>query len=590
MRLDYAVEASERGRHSPRKEHFMDRITESLLEEFCRDFGLTTLKAGKQFEHFAAYITINRHYTKTFSTDDVVVGEGGDTAIDTVAIIINESLITDIEAFDEIDSQCDTLEVNFIFVQADRGASFDGAKMSDFGYGVKDFFNPEPTLRRNQGIIDAAAIMDAVYKKSGKFRRGNPICRLYYVTTGRWVGDHDLEGRIKTAIDDLKGRGLFRDVTYLPIDADGVQKLYNQTKNAIQKDFLFVGRAVVPSVAGVTEAHLGVLPAQEFLKILRDDDGQIIKSIFYDNVRDWLEYDVAVNNEIKATLASNFRDRFVLMNNGVTIIARELRTVGNRFYIEDFQIVNGCQTSHVLFDNENLIDESVAIPVRLISTQDEDVINSIIRATNRQTQVTDEQFLAFTDFSKKLETFFQAFPPARSLFYERRMRQFAGTVSIDKTRVISPGNVIRSFAAMFLGEPHRTTRNYAALRAKVGTEIFGEQHRPEPYYVSAFAFYRLESFFRSGLLDSKFKVTRYHILLAMRLLGNPQPLPQFFNSHDMERYCAVLQDILWDDDKTYDLVRRSVAVIDRAARGDFNRDNIRVEAFTNAVKAEAASA
>jgi hypothetical protein len=204
MRLHYAVGASERiGRHSsPRKERFMDRITESLLEEFCRDFDLTKLKADKQFEHFAAYITISRHYTKTFSTDDVVVGEGGDTAIDAVAIIVNESLITDIEAFDEIDSQCDTLEVNFIFVQADRGASFDGAKMSDFGYGVEDFFNPEPTLRRNQGIVDAAAIMDAIYKKSGKFRRGNPICRLYYVTTGRWVGDHDLEGRIKTAIDD----------------------------------------------------------------------------------------------------------------------------------------------------------------------------------------------------------------------------------------------------------------------------------------------------------------------------------------------------------------------------------------------------
>ena len=570
----------------------MDRITESLLEEFCQSFGLSKLDQNEQFEHFAAYITISRYYTKTFNTADVVVGKGGDTAIDAIAIIVNESLITDVEAFEEIAASSDTLEVTFIFVQADRGASFDGGKMNDFGYGVKDFFNPEPTLRRNQGIADAAAIMDAVYNKSGKFRRGNPLCRLYYVTTGRWVGDADLEGRIRTAVGDLKIRGLFRDVTFSPIDAGAVQKLYNQTKNAVQKDFLFVGRAVVPSVAGVAEAHLGILPAQEFLKLLRDEDGQIIKSIFYDNVRDWLEYDAEVNNEIKSTLESSFKDRFVLMNNGVTIIARTLRTVGNRIHIEDFQIVNGCQTSHVLFDNQQLVDESVAIPVRLISTQDEDVINSIIRATNRQTQVTDEQFLAFTDFSKKLEAFFQAFPKEKenTLFYERRTRQFASVASIDKTRIISPGNVIRSFAAMFLGEPHRTTRNYAALKAKVGTEIFGEEHRLEPYYVSAFAFYSLESLFRIGQLEPQLKVARYHFLLAMRLLGNPQPLPRFFNSHEMARYCAVLLDILWDNDKTLDLIERSVNIIDEAADGNFNRDNIRVELFTNTVKAKAANA
>jgi hypothetical protein len=54
---------------------------------------------------------------------------------------------------------------------------------------------------------------------------------------------------------------------------DLIQKLYNQTKNAIARDFIFADRAIVPTVAGVTEAHLGVLPAVEFIKILRDEDG-----------------------------------------------------------------------------------------------------------------------------------------------------------------------------------------------------------------------------------------------------------------------------------------------------------------------------
>ena len=170
----------------------------------------------------------------------------------------------------------------------------------------------------------------------------------------------------------------------------------------------------MPPVAGVTEAYLGLLPVTEFLSVLRDEDGDMIKSIFYDNVRDWQDYDAVVNKEIRETLESDFKDRFVLMNNGITIIARTLRTVANRFHIEDFQIVNGCQTSHVLFDQREKIDDSVMIPVRLIATQNEDVINSIIRATNRQTEVKEEQFFALAEFPKSWNYTFRLSIMARS--------------------------------------------------------------------------------------------------------------------------------------------------------------------------------
>jgi hypothetical protein len=71
-----------------------------------------------------------------------------------------------------------------------------------------------------------------------------------------------------------------------------------------------------------------------------------------------------------------------------------------------------------------VIDGSVMIPLRLIATQDEEVINSIIRATNRQTQVKEEQFVALTEFPKQLEAFFSTHPEGRRLYYERRSRQY----------------------------------------------------------------------------------------------------------------------------------------------------------------------
>ena len=68
--------------------------------------------------------------------------------------------------------------------------------------------------------------------------------------------------------------------------------------------------------------------------------------------------------------------------------------------------MNGCQTSHVLFEvaREQAISDSVMIPLRLIATQDEDVVNAIIRATNRQTEVKEEQFFAITEFPRQLES------------------------------------------------------------------------------------------------------------------------------------------------------------------------------------------
>ncbi len=228
--------------------------------------------------------------------------------------------------------------------------------------------------------------MAALDPKGTKFKPDNPACRLYYVTTGTWIGDANLEARRTTVIEDLRSMQIFRDVEFECIGASGLQRLYRQTKNAITREFVFASRTLVPDIAGVSEAYVGFIPMSEFLKIVSDDNGELLQSIFYDNVRDWQDYN-AVNSEIRETLQSDHKSRFVLMNNGITIIAQTLRTLRrDGVLIEDFQIVNGCQTSHVLFDQRNSVDASVMIPLRLIATQEDTVTNSIIRATNRQTR------------------------------------------------------------------------------------------------------------------------------------------------------------------------------------------------------------
>ncbi len=555
----------------------MDRITTGLLEEFSKEHGIEKLDEPKRFEHFVSYITIRREFSASFDTADIVVGDGNDTGIDAIACIVNGSLITDVDSLTDFAANAEVLEVTFFFVQADRGGSFEASKIGTFGYGVNDFFKQTPTLPRNASIIEAAKIMSAVYERSGKFKRGNPSCRLFYVTTGKWTAEAVPEARRVNNISDLKDTGLFRMVEFNCIGADIIQKYYNQTKNGISREFTFSSRVDAPEVPGVKEAYIGFIPVSQFLPIIKNDDGEIIRTIFYDNVRDWQDYN-DVNNEIRDTLRSDHKSRFVLMNNGITIIARGFHKTASKFHIEDFQIVNGCQTSHVLFFESASLDDSVQIPLRLIHTQDESVIDSIIKSTNRQTEVKPEQFAAITDFAKKLEMFFDSFALSNRLYYERRPGQY-DRLSVEKTRIVTQPNMVRAFAAMFLEEPHRTLRSYKSLTDRLGKDIYGAEHRLEPYYIAAFALYKLEYMFRSGKLDAKYRAARFHIILAARYILDKSPFGQM-NSRDTERRGKALVDSISDSENIEATLASATIVIDKISSGNLDRDNIHTQTFT----------
>lgn len=557
----------------------MDRITTNLLGEFSHEHQTEHLPEEVRFEHFAAYVTVSRQYGESFDTADIVTGAGGDTGIDAIAIIVNGTLVTDPELVDQLVSTNGYVEAAFVFVQAKRSPNFEASAIGDFGYAVRDFFQESPSLVRNEAVQSAAETANRIYAVSGKMTRGKPSCRLCYVTTGKWTNDQNLVARLSSEKDLLVDLNLFREVEYEPVDADAIQRLYQQSKNAVSREFAFPQRTVLPDIPGVSEAYLGLVPAKTLLSLLKDETGGILKSIFYDNVRDFQDYN-PVNDEIRHTLeSSELRARFALMNNGVTIIARTLRTTGNRFYIEDYQIVNGCQTSHVLFDQREHLDDSVMIPLRLIATQDDEVTASIVKATNRQTEVRKEQLIALGDFQKKLELFFQAQEEPRRLYYERRSRQYNRAAGIEKTRIVTVPNLIRAYAAMILEEPHRTTRNYAGLLERVGTDIFGADDKLDPYYLAALAAYRLEFLFRNQQLEAKYKAARYHLLLASRLLASDQSRPRS-NANQMVTYCNSLVPIFATAARAEELFSQAAVVVDAVAAGNFDRDFIRTQPFT----------
>ncbi len=108
------------------------------------------------------------------------------------------------------------------------------------------------------------------------------------------------------------------------------------------------------------------------------------------------------------------------------------------------------------------------------------------------------------------------------------------------------------------------------MGASVGKSLFGRDHLPEPYYLSAYAQFKLEYFFRNGGLDKKYKPARYHLLMGARHVLNPQPVPSAA-ANEMKRLCAKLLPDVQDDQKLLVAFQKAAAIVD-VARGKRSLD------------------
>jgi len=243
------------------------------------------------------------------------------------------------------------------------------------------------------------------------------------------------------------------------------------------------------------------------------------------------------------------------MNNGVTIVARKLNKVGTKFIISNYQIVNGCQTSHVIFHLKEKIDRNIYIPIKLIITDNYEITSGIIRATNRQTEVKSEAFEILSPFHKKLEEFYNAMRSKYNIpiFYERRNRQFEG-ISIERKNVITLSNQISSFIAMFLDEPHSSSqRYYGELLKLYKSKMFDESHNLHPYFISGFCLQKLEQFFQESIINKKYCRFKYHIMMMFKYKCNKNKFPQL-NSKEAVKICDRMLEIILEDTKFLQIV------------------------------------
>ena len=96
-------------------------------------------------------------------------------------------------------------------------------------------------------------------------------------------------------------------------------------------------------------SYVALVALEDYCGFLREENGALRRYIFDGNVRDF-PGDVEVNKAIADSLNDACAPQFWWLNNGVTILASGVSTVGKRLYLDDPQIVNGLQTSVVIHE------------------------------------------------------------------------------------------------------------------------------------------------------------------------------------------------------------------------------------------------
>lgn len=534
-----------------------DPITQGCIKEFVKNHGLEELKESEVFEYFSSYCIFNRDYSENSSIKDYIVSGGQDCAIDAIGIFVNDIPINTADDFDKIIERS-RVNVEFCFIQAKRSKHIKAAEVANFLSGIREFFG-KSYIPFNDEIEQKKALSSHIYENSIKFKC-KPKLSMFYVYLGDFLNDNTVIGKKDSEIDVLKTYNLFSEINFNFIDNPKIQNRYQETALRVDKEITINEHVLLPEINGIKQAYIGVLPCHEFLKVITNSDGKLYKNIFNENVRDFLGYN-GVNKEIKNTICSDsLQSMLPALNNGITLICKSISIVGKKFTISDYQVVNGCQTSHVIFDNRKRIRNDTSIVVKIIELKDESITNNIVVATNSQTEVRDEAFVVLSKIHKRLERFFESVESVDShgLVYERRKKQYINSGYRVKDVLTLPF-LTKAFIACFIKSPADALDYYGILLQKFSENIFQENDSLWPYLACARIMKEIEYHARNS--SSASAIWRFRYLIGAMVVGRFGRPPSMQNEERQKRYCRNIIDLCNSKEKMKSLMRECESFI-----------------------------
>ena len=252
------------------------------------------------------------------------------------------------------------------------------------------------------------------------FKESNGSCTVNLV----WVTSGTLSAAARRLADDNSSKNI-------PVEVDGdpaelhvtlqcwdIRDLYQNHKDQQQSDDVTTKCDVEFQLEPGTYHHIGAsadyptLSMTVPVKQIIDAFGQHSYKIFRRNPRGPLGN--SINRSIKRTLLDpTNRRRFHLLNNGITAICLSWQLGdGDRLFVQDFQVINGCQTTVTLWDARAAIqnDPDVMVTVKLAECPSH-FADTIARYTNTQASLKAEDFTSNEPVQLRLQKEFSTMNP-----------------------------------------------------------------------------------------------------------------------------------------------------------------------------------
>ena len=222
----------------------------------------------------------------------------------------------------------------------------------------------------------------------------------------------------------------------------------NKDQEPISVNFM-VALSVLPAHNADTElkSYLCAIPGETLARIYNEYGAKLLEK----NVRVFLQSKGKVNKGIRTTIETD-PSKFFAYNNGITATAEAVETCTTKHgialtNIDDFQIVNGGQTSASIYDafRRGIDLSAIRIQMKLTVVSEETasrLVPKISKFANSQNRVSEADFFSNHAFHISFEKYSRSIlaPPKESStlqtywFYERARGQYANAKSLYVSR------------------------------------------------------------------------------------------------------------------------------------------------------------
>jgi AIPR protein len=323
--------------------------------------------------------------------------------------------------------------------------------------------------------LSKEAVNDLVWDKAqeiwGLFGTG-PLNFNFYVCSNKEKPTEQAQKRFQDNLDRYK----FVEYFYFDQESLATKILENKYRKVDGKIRFIEKQYFDRSDGGSLRGIVATVAATDLIKLVEDPErpGKINEDAFNDNARIYFKLQNMINRGIFDTALSEENYEFWYLNNGITIVCDECEYMPNTrsplAILKNFQIVNGGQTTHALFEayleDRQKIDD-VLVLVRVCQTTNHKISEKIGETTNSQTPVLTRDLHANDRIQKQLEDEFNSL----GFFYERKRNQYA---TQPKTKRLDNELLGQMFLAYYLDMPSEARNSKSLVFGGKYSDIFNE--------------------------------------------------------------------------------------------------------------------